>query len=222
VNPREVELTLENERLRGLLATAKVERQRLAAEVQELRAGFLSSRQRIIEHEKALRAADERQREVESQNLELTNLYVAGLRLHATLQREDVLTAIEEIVVNLIGSEQFAVFEVGADGGLMLATSFGVDPAAWRTVPADRGPIGNTVVRGETWIAPAGPDANPIACVPLRLDGRAIGAIAIFRLLGHKPRLDAVDHALFELLSTQAGLALHSSKLQSSLEGSAA
>jgi hypothetical protein len=35
------------------------------------------------------------------------------------------------------------------------------------------------------------------------------GAIAIFRLLGHKPVLGDADRALFDLLSTHAGIALH-------------
>ena len=33
--------------------------------------------------------------------------------------------------------------------------------------------------------------------------------IAIFRLLGHKPVLGDADQALFDLLSTHAGIALH-------------
>jgi len=35
-----------------------------------------------------------------------------------------------------------------------------------------------------------------------------VGALAIWRLLGHKPVLDEQDHAVFSLLSAHAGLAL--------------
>jgi hypothetical protein len=36
-----------------------------------------------------------------------------------------------------------------------------------------------------------------------------LGVLAIFRLLGHKPVLGDADSAMFELLSTHAGIALH-------------
>ena len=49
--------------------------------------------------------------ELEQHNTNLANLYVATYQLHGTLDRGTVLEAIQEIVVNLIGSEDFAILD---------------------------------------------------------------------------------------------------------------
>jgi GAF domain-containing protein len=46
------------------------------------------------------------------------------------------------------------------------------------------------------------------------LDGRVIGAIALFRLLSHKSELADIDREIFDLLATQAGSALYCSRLR--------
>lgn len=129
--------------------------------------------------------------ELEQQHANLTCLYVACSRLHASPDREEVLAAIHEIVINLIGCEEFAVFEKEGEK-LSLLSSFG-------TVPAPYLESGSNVSAFE----------NVTAVVPLVLDGRETGAIVLFRLLDHKPGLEPVDHELFELLSTHAATALY-------------
>src|ERR1051326_6404126 len=44
--------------------------------------------------------------DVEQQNTNLANLYVATYQLHGTLDRDRVLAAIKEVIINLIGSEE--------------------------------------------------------------------------------------------------------------------
>jgi GAF domain-containing protein len=51
------------------------------------------------------------------------------------------------------------------------------------------------------------------ACIPLSLDGQVTGVIAIFRLLSHKPALAAADKELFDLLASQAAVALYCARL---------
>src|SRR5688572_14540327 len=46
----------------------------------------------------------------------LTNLYVAMKRIHACLDRSDVLGAIRDVLENQIGAEEFAIFERDGDG----------------------------------------------------------------------------------------------------------
>src|SRR5437764_14078928 len=76
--------------------------------------------------------------EVEQQNTNLANLYVASYQLHGTLDRERVLGAIKEIVINLIGSEELAIWEIDRDfDAMMLIDSFGIDPAKWAALPLD-------------------------------------------------------------------------------------
>src|SRR5262249_52147254 len=66
----------------------------------------------------------------------LARLYVASCRLHGTLDRAQVLDAIEEIIVNLIGSEELAIFELTADGlALSLVACRGIEAARYRTIP---------------------------------------------------------------------------------------
>ncbi len=50
------------------------------------------------------------------------------------------------------------------------------------------------------------------ACVPLVLDDKVIGAIAVFRLLDQKEsKLTTLDFELFDLLATHAASALYCS-----------
>jgi predicted RNase H-like nuclease (RuvC/YqgF family) len=53
--------------------------------------------------------------EVEMHNANLANLYVASYQLHGTLERETVLGSMQEIIVNLVGSEEFAICEIEGD-----------------------------------------------------------------------------------------------------------
>ena len=56
---------------------------------------------------------------------------------------------------------------------------------------------------------PAAGEEDLTACIPLRVGHEVLGVVVVFRLLGHKPVLGDNDQALFELISSHAGLALH-------------
>jgi hypothetical protein len=157
-------------------------------------------------------------RDLESQNTSLANLYVASYRLHGSLDRGDVLTTIQEIVTNLVGCEEIAIFEADATGtSLLLAAATGIDTRPYEKVPFGAGTIGRCAAAGATFIASddgaPGDDALLSACVPLRLEGRVSGAIALFRLLPQKSGIEAVDRELFDLLATHAATALHCASL---------
>jgi hypothetical protein len=47
----------------------------------------------------------------------------------------------------------------------------------------------------------------------LKLDGRVTGALALFRLLPHKGGYQPLDNELFDLLATQAAVALYCTSL---------
>jgi len=65
---------------------------------------------------------------VESQNESLASLYVATYRLHGDLRRGAALSVIEEIVANLIGSEEVVIFEGSPDDDVLTPTHVvGVD-----------------------------------------------------------------------------------------------
>jgi nitrate/nitrite-specific signal transduction histidine kinase len=163
--------------------------------------------------------------EVEQQNTDLANLYVASYQLHGTLDRQRVLNAIQEIVINLIGSEELAVFEMGEHHDrLTLAASVGIDQQIWSAVPINRGIIGHVASTGERFVEGVSPNLQLVrevamtACIPLKLDEKVIGVIAIFGLLPQKQELAPVDHELFDLLATHAATALFCTRIQKVLE----
>ncbi|HYR27767.1 MAG TPA: diguanylate phosphodiesterase, partial [Thermoanaerobaculia bacterium] len=145
----------------------------------------------------------------------LANLYVASYQLHNSVDRDAVLTAIQEIVINLIGSEQLAIYERRGDGPFRIAASFGFDGEALAATVGGEFAV-EKLGEGHVFRDPA--HMQPLtACVPLRIDGRDMGAILIFRLLDHKPELQPVDHELFDLLAVHASTALYCASLHAEL-----
>ncbi len=183
---------------REAVAHANEERERLRSRLAEIEA----ENQRVCDEYVA----------IQEKSTELAQLYVALERIHAGLSRAETLAAVQEIVINVVGSEELAIFERRGDR-LVLLQSFGIDPEPWREVPAGRGAFGRAT-SGTLYVAgregpPAAGEEDLTACIPLRVGARVAGVIAVFRLLGHKPVLGETDQALFELLSTHAGVALH-------------
>lgn len=230
------DLLNENEKLRKLVASLESEKTRLVAEKMSLQERLLALReehdrvqqeQSDLRRQLALIEAENQQfsfqyLEVESQNNNLANLYVASYQLHSTLDRDEVVDAIKEIVINLIGSEELAIYEMSPEGtALRLVGSFGIDPLAYATVPVGSGLIGKAAASGEaiypakgTPQAQATPRESQLtACVPLKLENRVIGALAVFRLLPQKSGLETVDFELFNLLGTHAATALYLTRL---------
>jgi predicted nucleic acid-binding Zn-ribbon protein len=105
------------------LAKALKERDSAAQALEDLRA------QLVDVEEENVRYAREYQR-VKNQSNNLFNLYIASYQLHASVDRKKVLESIQEIIINLIGSEELAIWEL--DGAhLTLADSFGIDAESW-------------------------------------------------------------------------------------------
>lgn len=163
--------------------------------------------------------------QVEEQITTLANLYVATSSLHATLSRTQVVQAILEIIANLVGSEEMALFEAEPDGRrLSLVAVNGIDPSRFRNVPFGSGIIGRTALTGRPYVRTSGTAGDPApgedditACIPLKVENRVTGAIAIFRLLPQKSGLQPSDHDLFDLLATHAATALYSARLHADL-----
>ncbi len=183
---------------REAVAHAQAERERLRARLAEIEA----ENQRICDEYVA----------VQERSTDLAQLYVALERLHGGVSRADTLAAIQEIVINLVGSEELAVFERRGDA-LALALAFGVSPGPLAAVRLGEGAIGRAAATGMLYVAgrtgpPAPGEEDLTAAIPLRAGDGTAGVIAIFRLLGHKPGLGDSDHAVFDLLSAHAGVAL--------------
>lgn len=231
------DLLQENAQLRRHVACLQSDKESLLKDKSDLEEQFATLRKALDRHQqeqenlrqklKDIEAENQRfsdrYAEVEAQNNNLANLYVASYRLHGTLDRHEVLEAIKEIVINLIGSEELAIFEMSREGTVLeLADSFGLETGTYQSIPVGTGIIGRVAAIGETYVAGQSDDAPRVsqeehltACIPLRVDDRVRGAVAVFRLLPQKTSgLGALDHELFELLATQAATALYSTSLR--------
>ncbi|WP_242392322.1 GAF domain-containing protein [Anaeromyxobacter oryzisoli] len=198
-------IDLEKKRLVAELALAREAIDHASAERERLRL-------RLADIEAENRRICDEYVAVEEKSSELAQLFVALDRIHGALTRDEVLGALQEIVINLIGTEELAVLEVQGDRLAPIHT-FGVDPEPLRDIALGAGTIGRTAATGVLHLAgrgePTPEDRDLTACVPLKVGDRVYAVLAIFRLLGHKPGLTEADHAVFELLSSHAGIALH-------------
>lgn len=217
-------LLSENERLCAVAATLQREKQRLEEQLVLLQEELDRYQREQARLQRQLAEIEVENRhfakeyvQVEQHHSSLANLYVVSDRLHSTLDRQELLMAIQEIITNLVGSEQVAIFELDSENSVLsLAASFGIEGEPYRKILLGTGAIGRAVLRGETYLrgqqgGNGGPpeEANLTACIPLKVDGKITGAIAVFQLLKQKSGLEVLDHELFNLLSTHAALALY-------------
>lgn len=183
-------------------------------------------RERLAELEQDHRHASEASARIEAQMTEQCSQLVMLERLHGTVDHAEVLQALQEIVVNLVGCEELALF-TAAEGGRELRPelSLGVDAAMLGPVQAGSGPIGRAVTERRSWTVadgPVPPDcAGLTACVPLQAGGQVVGVLVLWRLLGHKPALTDGDRRLLDRIGIHAGTALHLTRLAGQPGGAA-
>jgi len=159
--------------------------------------------------------------QVEEVNNNLTNLYIASSRLHSTLDREETLEIIKEVVINFVGAEKFAVFLFDKSTGMLhFETGEGFDEDhTFYDIKLGDGVIGESAERGENYfydgqISEGSDDIlAPIVAIPLIIDGTMIGMLAIYRLFIQKEQLESIDYQLFSMLGEHAASALFSSTL---------
>ena len=230
------ELLKENQRLRYRLATLETESatgsneevQRLRSEVQQLTEENRRIQQRFREVEEENKDFANRYIEVEEQNNNLANLYVASYQLHSTLDFREVIQIVQEIVINLIGAESFAILlldektndlkTIASEGGDVMP---GIENVSARL---GEGVLGSVAKTGESYYINQDVEGGrvtiekPLAAVPLKIKEHVIGLIAIYKLLQQKDSFSAVDYELFSLLAAHAATAIFSSKLYSQSE----
>jgi putative methionine-R-sulfoxide reductase with GAF domain len=244
------DLLKENERLRSAVAQARTEVRELQNQYIKVDVARMQRRLASVEEElSALRAenaelkaqfqtVESENREfadryvlVERQNSDLVSLYVASQRLHSTLNYDEVVVIVKEIVINFVGSEVFAIYVVdSAAAKLILVGHEGLEGVAPASIDIGVGTLGQCAQSGQTYIAENAQvhqtGKEPIACVPLKVGEDVVGVIAIYTLLSQKAGFRAVDQEMFELLGGHAGSALYVSSLyavserkRSTLEG---
>ena len=152
----------------------------------------------------------------------LQRLNAASARLIQAVEQSQVLEAISEIIGNLIGSEEVAIFQYRAtDQTFSLAWSVGVEEEILRQFALGAGQMGRAAHEGASQFRdrrPAAPllpcEKNLTACVVLKLDREVIAVIAILRLLPQKGGLEWADFELLKFLETYGAVAIQLQNLQ--------
>jgi transcriptional regulator with GAF, ATPase, and Fis domain len=184
----------------------------------------LLDRYRVVEDENKDFA--NRYIEVEAENNNLANLYVASYQLHSTLDFNESLKIILEIVMNLIGAEEFSIMMLDEKTNeLTIVAQEGMGPEARPSVKLGEGVIGKAAKSGESFYREGDPTdltgvdyLRPLVVIPLKIKEHVIGVIVIYKLLVQKQSFSNVDYELFSMLAGHAATALFSSKLYSQSE----
>jgi transcriptional regulator with GAF, ATPase, and Fis domain len=231
------ELLRENQRLRYRLASLETEHtavpsgdevQRLREQISQLTEENRRIQQRFREVEEENKDFANRYIEIEEQNNNLANLYVASYQLHSTLDFREVIQIVQEIIINLVGAEAFAILLLDEKTNELKAIAYegedvqpGVESISTRL---GEGILGTVAKTGESYYINQDVEGGaitlekPLAAVPLKIKEHVIGLIVIYRLLQQKDAFSAVDYELFSLLAAHAATAIFSSKLYSQSE----
>jgi uncharacterized protein YigA (DUF484 family) len=160
--------------------------------------------------------------QIERKHFLFERLHAANTRLLQSLEAGDVFEAIAEIIANLIGSEEIAIFHYEPDNrNISLEWSCGVETENLQRFVSGAGMLGRAVHNGVTQFHDRQPDdlllpceKNLTACVVLKSSQEVSGAIAIFGMLPQKSRLEWVDFELLRFLEVYGAVAIQHQRLQ--------
>jgi hypothetical protein len=162
--------------------------------------------------ESALATLRDRCEDAEEAKAHLARLAVAGAQLHDSCDEEDCLHNLQDVLLNLIGTEQIGVWNLSADGrSLELRASQGIKTDPWKNIAVGEGPLGQAVTTKEIVVPGESAAGEPTVCIPLLLGERVLGVVAVFRLLPHRSGLGPQDDDVFRLVRRQAAFALYCS-----------
>ena len=212
------QLRADNARLRAHVASEDAIRDLLKTieKLEDERGQLL---RRSSELERVEREHARRQKAVEQEINDLANLYVASFQLHAALSVRRVVRHLCDMMGQLIGAEGFAIYLIDGSDAIPIAVE-GLEDDEVEPVKVGGGtPVGDACLTGisrirERDLVKASRE-DPLAVIPLLADGRPVGAVELLSLLEQKTDWASVDLELFELIGSQAGVALIAANLYS-------
>jgi predicted RNase H-like nuclease (RuvC/YqgF family) len=220
------ELVSENKRLRDQIANLETENAALKTQLASDEAiRDLLRKIEQLEREKArLLSTVHRQEEITNRVTEIeaelesfANLYVASFQLHSSLRVRSVVRHVRELLEQLVGARSLAIYFVDeAARKLSPISAYGVDQATLPVIALHDAPAGDVAaatiekayLTGIPHVAEGEVMAPPAACIPLQLEDRVVGVVAIYTLLAQKKGFVTVDRELFKLVGAHAGGAL--------------
>lgn len=158
--------------------------------------------------------------EVDEQNQMLTNLYTASFQLHSSLDYNEVLRGVMEIIINLIGAERFSVMLLDEKSLLLKAVAAeGMELDEVLPVKVGDGTVGGAAASGEVFYGSGEQGGGgPLVCLPLKIEEKVIGVIVIHALLRQKEQFTNIDYELFSMLGDHTATALFGAKLYTESE----
>lgn len=221
------ELLRENERLR--LRNVQIEMEQTQSSDAEIAHLRIENEQLLLRIERLERRFMEMEAEnrdfarqyvdIEAQNERLANLYVASFQLHSTLDLNEVVGIITEILLNLVGAEEFAIFTYHQDEQTLEWIGGELET---RTIKKKMLP-GSTIesqvaLTKSTYRSDGEDDEKPLIAIPLKIKEEMVGVISIYKLLNHKPGFNTLDYELLNMLAGHAATALLSARLYQGTE----
>jgi hypothetical protein len=160
--------------------------------------------------------------QLERHHFLLERLNAAIVRLIVALEHGDVCEAIGEIIANLIGSEEVAIFHYfPLVRTFKLAWSSGVEADVLRAFGSGAGFLGRAAI-AQTSQFPERQLNTPLlshekkltACIVLKSSAEVVGVIAILGLLPQKSCLEWADFELLKFLEVNGAVALQFQRLK--------
>ena len=177
--------------LQESLEFSRSERATLESQLKSLQGGTRDAEAQIVELSKQCR--------------ELRALLACAMRLLAAGSREGTFHAVQDIVANVIGSEEIALFEMNTEGTALCPSAWcGANIPEGTSVAVGEGWVGQVALTGTAFTSP-GNGSGMAACIPLRASEKIIGVLAIYSLLPQKWQLEPWDIAVLKLLECEAG-----------------
>ena len=225
-------LEQDNASLRKQVASDRAMRDLLdkIAELERDKSRLLST---VTEHEETTGRIANRFAEIESELESFANLYVASFQLHQSLRLRTVVRHIRELLVQLVGARSLAIYFADEEGcRLAPIVAEGVEIETLATLELGSEPLDpmeplepmdqvsavveRAFLTGVPYIVDGEITSRPVACLPVRVEERIVGAIVVYDLLAHKSALVTVDRELFKMLGAHAGATIFAAYLYTS------
>jgi len=160
--------------------------------------------------------------QIERNHFLLMRLNAANARLIQSLEQGDAFEAIAEIIANLIGCEEVAMFDYHpGEQSFSLAWTSGVEAAAMQPFLCGAGMFGRAVEQGVSQYRERQPETSLLlhektltTCIILKSSREIVGMVAMFGLLPQKSQLEWADFELVKFLETYGAVAIKFQRLQ--------
>ena len=142
----------------------------------------------------------------------LSHLFVGVAQLHASLKLSDIVAALAETLINLVGTEDFALFVRDATTGRFEKLwSTGTSAAQLSGFADGQGPLGRALATGGIVYDASGQGmGGAIVTIPFAgsLQPGCFGAVVICSLVAHKAALTERDHHFLATFADHGASAL--------------